>query len=586
MSSAPDINPYEVLGVAKDAGLADIKSAHRKLVLKCHPDKIKDESLRSKAQDEFQRVQQAYELLSDETRRAKYDGKVRLAELRREAQAHGVSVNISGAAPYASPRASGSSGAREVRNGRIYEERTPADAAYFDEDLQFSEGSRSTSRKYDEFGKRYSKPSDEKKKTKSDTPSARAAKDMARDNSRTTHTSRAKYRTKERRREAFEKYDRAVPYSDSEDDGGASDSSASSVYVRIKRPSEKRNRDSSSRKARPTESSRRRDPARYDNDEYTDEFESKHDKLHTTARDYIRRSKGKTPIEIDSRPQSSRSPPRHHGYESADPESSSSRHSGRSKRPSKETVRTSSSRNGSYEKLETQSRSYETKVPSMPTAATSPAVKLPPSVRPSLQPSRSASSAQTHSRPKGISRSDTLPHSLPQMVYEVSSRAAKLRGTDKYDSGYSSPGTPEMASGESPPKSTRYKIVTEPDTVLVEPSIPPPQKSPRHARGYSPPRQERPVSGRPMPKPPVRSSTYAYPTEHSLRYESAPRPSASRQSSSRPLYREVSSPKDKEFKYAREVGPEHVSSRDPHIRQSYGDYPIPPIERRQSAFAR
>ncbi|PWY96598.1 DnaJ-domain-containing protein [Aspergillus sclerotioniger CBS 115572] len=568
MSSTPDINPYEVLGVPKDAILADIKSAHRKLVLKWHPDKVKvnDESLRNKAQDEFQRVQQAYEILSDETKRQKYDAKARLAELRREAQAQGVSVNIGGASPY--PRASGSSGAREFRNGRIYEERTPADAPYFDEDLQFSEGSRSTSRKYDEFGKRPTKPSDEKKKTKGDTPSARAAKDMARDSPKTTHTSRAKYRTKERRREAFEKYDRAVP--------------ASSVYVRIKRPSEKRNRDSSSRKARPTESSRRREPARYDNDEYTDEYESKHDKLHTTARDYIMRSKGTVPIEIDSRPQGSRSPPRRHNYESADRESSSSRHSDRSKRPSKESVRTTSSRSGSYEKLETTARSYETKVPSMPTAATSPAAKLPPSVRPSLQPSRSASSAQSHSRPKGISRSD----SLGPMVYELSSRAAKLRGTDKYDSGYSSPSTPEMASGEIPSKSTRYKILTNPDMVVVEPSIPPPQKSPRHARGYSPPRQERPASGRPMPKPPVRSSTYAYPTEHSPRYEPAPRPSASRQSSSRPLYREVSSPKEKEFRYAREVGPEHIPSRDPHIRQSYGDYAMPPLERRQSAFAR
>ncbi|OJJ89682.1 J domain-containing protein, partial [Aspergillus glaucus CBS 516.65] len=68
-----DIDPYAVLAVPKDATLPEIKSAHRKLVLKCHPDKIKDESLRNEAQDQFQRVQQAYELLSDPSRRTKYD---------------------------------------------------------------------------------------------------------------------------------------------------------------------------------------------------------------------------------------------------------------------------------------------------------------------------------------------------------------------------------------------------------------------------------------------------------------------------------------------------------------------------------
>ncbi|GAQ44319.1 hypothetical protein AtubIFM55763_011460 [Aspergillus tubingensis] len=574
MAAAPDIDPYEVLGVARDAALSDIKSAHRKLVLKCHPDKIKDESLRSKAQDEFQKVQQAYETLSDETRRAKYDAKARLAELRRQMHEQGVPVN--GTSAYATPRASAP---REYRNGRYYEERTPADAAtYSDDDLQFSEESRSTSRKYDEYKKRYSsKPPSEKKKSKSEGPSTRAARDMARDNSRTTHSSRAKYRTRERQRDAYEKYERAVPYSDSEDDGGASDSSASStVYVKIKRPSERRNREASSRKSRPADLPRRHTSTRYD-DEYTDEYESrhesKHDKLHTTAKDYIERSKGSVPIEIDRRPQTSRSPPRNHGYESADPESSSSRHSGRTKRPSKESVRTSSSRNGSYEKLGSQARSYEVKVPSMPTAATSPSVKIPSSVRPSLQPSRSASAAQTHSRPRGMSRENPLHN----MVHEAS-RTAKLR-TDKYDSGYSSPGTPEMATGESPPKSTRYKIVTEPDTVLREPSIPLPQKSPRYARGGSPPRQERP-----MPKPPVRSSTYTYPTEH-MRYESAARPSVSRHSSSRPVYGEVRSPKDKEYRYAREVGPDYIAPREAYMRQPYGEYPVPPPERRQSTYA-
>ncbi|PYH97216.1 DnaJ-domain-containing protein [Aspergillus ellipticus CBS 707.79] len=574
MSSAPDIDPYAVLGVPKDVTLPDIKSAHRKLVLKWHPDKIKDESLRSKAQDEFQRVQQAYELLSDDTRRAKYDAKVRLAELQREMKARGVNITTS-PSPYSSPRASGSAGAREYRNGRFYEERTPADpSSYFDDDVQFSEGARSTSRKHDEFKKRHSKMPEEKKKAKAEhiSPAARAATHAAketrqsRDTTRTTHTDRAKFRTKERKREVFEKYDRAVPYSDSEDDGGASDSSVQSYYVKLKRPStEKRSRDSASRKTKPTESSRRRKPARYE-EEYSDDYDSKHAKLHMKAKDYIQRSKGSPPIEVDRRPQASRSPPRHHEYESADPESSSSRHSGRTKRPSKESVRSPSSRNGSYEHLDAQPRPYEGKVPSMPTAATSPSFKVPPSLRPSLQPSRSTSAAHPHSRARGISRSE-----LSDMVYENSMRSVSTKvRSDKHDSGYSSPGTPEMAPGESSPKTTRYKVMDEPDENI----IPPPQISPRNARGYSPPRPDRPVSGRPMQKPPTRSNTFAYPAEHSIRYESVSRPSASRQPSSRPPYVE-SRPR-----YAREVGPEHIS-RESYVRKPHDDYyPIPNINRR------
>ncbi|KAF7589442.1 hypothetical protein BBP40_004279 [Aspergillus hancockii] len=564
MSSAPEINPYVVLGVQKDATLTEIKSAHRKLVLKCHPDKIQDESLREKAQDEFQKVQQAYELLSDETRRTKYDQKVRIAELRREMMARGGTAG--GSMPYTR-----GSTTREYRDGRIYEERTPADV--YDED-PFA-----TSRKNDDFGMRQrTRASEEKKKTKSVPVSApRATKETTtRSSAKTTHTDRAKYRTKERRQQA---YDKKYTYAESEDD--ASDSSASSIWVRVKRPSG-RGRESSSRTTKPAESSRRSE--RRHEEDYSDEWD-KHEKLHSTARDYIRRSKGTVPIERDPRQRSSRSPQRPRGYESADPESSSSRRSGRTKRPSRETVRPETSRHGSYEHLDSYehpSRSYE-KVPPMPTAATAPGLKVPSFSRPSMQPSRSSTTSHPRSsKREGSNRSDPV---LLGMVYsEVPSRTTKVRGVDKSDSGYSSPGTPEMAPGESPPKtSTRYKvftdkIVTEPETVLVEPSMPsPPHPSPRHSRTYLPPQQER---SRAPPKP-VRSSTYAYTPESTKR---SSRPESSRQSSSRHLFGEVDySPrvKEKDIKYAREIGPDQVryASRHP-----YEDYHHPPVGRRQSAF--
>jgi curved DNA-binding protein CbpA len=80
--SPPD--PYKTLGVAKDANLPEIRSAHRKLVLKCHPDRIEDETLKRVKQDEFHQVQQAYELLSDDSRRSNYDLQVKLFELRKK----------------------------------------------------------------------------------------------------------------------------------------------------------------------------------------------------------------------------------------------------------------------------------------------------------------------------------------------------------------------------------------------------------------------------------------------------------------------------------------------------------------------
>ncbi|KAI0884061.1 DnaJ-domain-containing protein [Annulohypoxylon maeteangense] len=85
MSSLPN-DPYKALGVSKDAQLPEIRSAHRKLVLKCHPDKVQDPKLKEEKQREFQQVQQAYELLSNEAERARYDDKVKLEELRKEAR--------------------------------------------------------------------------------------------------------------------------------------------------------------------------------------------------------------------------------------------------------------------------------------------------------------------------------------------------------------------------------------------------------------------------------------------------------------------------------------------------------------------
>ena len=62
-------DPYEVLGVPRDAGQDDIQSAYRRLARQYHPDVNKEPG----AEDRFKEVSEAYDLLRDPEHRAEYD---------------------------------------------------------------------------------------------------------------------------------------------------------------------------------------------------------------------------------------------------------------------------------------------------------------------------------------------------------------------------------------------------------------------------------------------------------------------------------------------------------------------------------
>ena len=63
-------NYYEVLGVSKDADENVIKKAYRKLAMKYHPDKNKND--KENAERSFKKVGEAYEVLYDDTKRRRY----------------------------------------------------------------------------------------------------------------------------------------------------------------------------------------------------------------------------------------------------------------------------------------------------------------------------------------------------------------------------------------------------------------------------------------------------------------------------------------------------------------------------------
>lgn len=567
MASPLTQDPYQTLGVPKDATLAAIRSAHRKLVLQCHPDKVQDESLRAEKQDEFQRVHQAYETLSDERKRREYDERVRLAELRKEVfeRAGGRTRG-----PYESPDGPSVSSYFEMRGGRVYEERVPNRS--FEDDIGSSrhEQQRASARKYDgyEASSRRAREQDERRREKAaEDERERARAKFMKDTERSSHSDRRRTREKDRRRDYDDKYSR-YSYSENATD---SDSDDTEVLHTRRHSDSKRRHEDVRRYERVAPPTARRSSSRREAEDFHEwDYKLNH------ARDYIEKSKASGgPVEVDvRRPSAYRSTTRQSPYvesRSAQPPppppvESARRSSGRDRERDRERVRdrsrarsTGRERKGSTEIVEPMSRGYETRrPPAMPTSSSSPAnlkSTLNGSSRTVPQPHRSAT-VQYEREVKldmpSMLRRDSAPITASSSRRHESARIkSDLKISETHDSGYSSPGTPEMQySGfTAQPRSTKYQIVDEEDdsrghrTVLLEPdsSRRRPSLSPQSRRSPERPSLSMRGSSSSRHVPASRSTSYVPSSEATPSSRHVPTSSRSESNRAPPLSRMATS---------------------------------------------
>src|SRR5438105_4630093 len=90
-------DPYQVLGVARDASAPDIKKAYRRLAKVLHPDRNKSDP---KAAQKFAELNQAYEIVGDEKQRKRFDqGEIDAEGKQRFAGFSGFGGGVSGEHP-------------------------------------------------------------------------------------------------------------------------------------------------------------------------------------------------------------------------------------------------------------------------------------------------------------------------------------------------------------------------------------------------------------------------------------------------------------------------------------------------------
>ncbi|KAK4949997.1 hypothetical protein LTR66_014003 [Elasticomyces elasticus] len=538
MTSPLPPDPYDALGVSKDATSAQIKTTYRKLALKCHPDKVTDESQKALAADQFHRIQCAYEIVGDEDKRSRYDAQVKLAELRREVlERQGPRVEVRPAA-YDTPTNSPRPTAFAARGPQtVYEERRPSRA--YEPDYFDDRGLRTSARKHEEYERaaRRTSPQDDRDRI-------RLQRRETKENERSNRSDIRRAREKDTRRERESKY---MYVNEDSSDSEVSYISTSRRVVREEALERARE------KYEPVR--RQRDPAAEYYDERTKKISSQED----TARDYMQRAKSGP--DVEARPVAMRtSSARESYFIRQDPERPAVMARRSSARP-RTSVRESQSprrssardrdRRESIPEIPELSENREKRPPVLQSTNSSPAT-LRGMTRDRIPPMRTQTVQAEYDhpdypRPPIVRRSETMPCRKDGVQ-----SSTRLRQTEVNDYGMPTPGATPEYSGENTrpaPVSTKYKYsMIEDDveiangrrTILREPS------DSRKAR--SPPPMARPVptprasSARfsivqPQPLPRT-TSTYHYPPEEVFEVPSpslraTPRISSERQNSER-----------------------------------------------------
>lgn len=506
-------DPYKALGIAKDAPLAAVRSAHRKLVLTCHPDKVADESAKKAAADKFHLVQQAYEILSDETRRQRYDERVKLADLRADVMSQKGGRII----PEMVPRTKTTT--FERRGDRNYEERAPR-RAYEEEDYFQPHYEEIRPRGYDDRPfplsprKTSGRASEDKRRAKEMAREAeedrdRRRKDAARANERTARSERDKRRDKDRRRDSEVKS--RSKHTFVEDDSDSDSDSTERICPKREDPARRRYGDDLRKPALPRRSTTRE----------VHDFNDDYDTKHTRAQDYIAQSRVSIEPELRRPPLPTRSythvDARPHPTPKAPPgpiDTSARRSSGRGSsrrdfspppRPSKNDRRT-----------EIVEPPVSSRRPSLPMYSSDLSGLKVPMTPGRKEPHRSQTlDSVPEKNPPLIRRAETMPTDKMRRSENQPSKTSKLK--EQHDSGYSSRssrGTPELSPTESPQlKSTKYKVYDDSTdseseiTVVQEPD-----NGRRSVREVSPKARRPPMtpqSASRMQLPTMRSGSFA-----------------------------------------------------------------------------
>ncbi|KAL8636740.1 MAG: hypothetical protein Q9228_005897 [Teloschistes exilis] len=465
MDSPLPPDPYKALDVSKDASLATIRTAHRKLVLKTHPDKVQgDEELKKTRAGEFHQIQQAYEILSDDNRRKAYDDQVKLATLRAEMMAErGGSRNFSDTRPM-----SGRSPIIEVRGGRIYEERAPRRSYDDSGDDFFSSRPRDSRPKYDEYSippssrkssirlqeeKNRARSVEEERAQRFDRAVRLERESMRADriNAKAGKKSEYKERTRQRDRMRSEDYD--IKYRHTYMEDGSDDSSDSSdTQVTFQRGREEPPR---SRYEEVRRKDREETPRRTSKREVNDGYPDLNSKINL-ATDYIRKASREPEVEA-------RRPAIHKGYSTREIRPTTSPPPPREEHPRRVSGRTAARRESPPPKLSAKKGRITEIVdppaefrsrPSMPVSSSDPkGLRVPAGSSSSkAKASRASTFDQAPERKSpgtpSIRRADTMPINRPRHDEKPASKASRSK---EYDS-YSSSDSPPRPSHKGKPK--------------------------------------------------------------------------------------------------------------------------------------